>query len=92
MHNELNNQNKALLERVKELVDAGDMKETRIRELEAQVRSLQGNSLSKSYSDIAFNSLVAEQLKIFAFYICRGGSEGGSYQAEIRPLGIDQKV
>ena len=52
MHNELNNQNKALLERVRELVDAGDMKDNRIRVLESQVRNLQGNSYNKSYSDI----------------------------------------
>ena len=53
LHDELNNQNKALLQRVKELVDVGDVKDTRIRELEAQVRSLQGNSYIKSYSGIA---------------------------------------
>ena len=33
LHQELNNQNKALLERVRELVDAGDVKDTRIREI-----------------------------------------------------------
>ena len=43
LHDELNKQNKALLQRVRELVDAGDVKDTRIRELEAQVRNLQGN-------------------------------------------------
>ena len=35
LHDELNNQNKALLLRVRELIDAGDVKDTRIRELEA---------------------------------------------------------
>ena len=54
LHDELNNQNKALLLRVRELIDTGDVKETRIRELEAQVRSLQGNSYNKSHSDIDF--------------------------------------
>ena len=48
LHAELNNQNKALLERVKELVDAGDEKNNRIRELEAQVRNKEGNLCSKS--------------------------------------------
>ena len=52
LHDQLNTQNKSLLLRVRELVDEGDAKDTRIRELEAQVRSLQGNSYSKSYSDI----------------------------------------
>ena len=52
MHKELNHQNKALLERVKELVDAGDMKDSRIRELETQVRKLKGNSYNKSHSDV----------------------------------------
>ena len=60
LHQELNNQNKALLERVRELVDAGDVKDTRIRELEAQVRSLQGKPYSKSYSDITLYSLIAD--------------------------------
>ena len=92
LHDELNTQNKALLERVKELVDAGDVKDTRIRELEAQVRSLQGNLTSKSHSGIALYSLAAEQLYTLPFYIYRGGSEGRSFQTEIRHLGIDQKV
>ena len=52
LHDELNNQNKALLLRVRELVDDGVVKETRIRELETQVRSLQGNPYSESHSDI----------------------------------------
>ena len=54
LHDELNKQNKALLQRVSELVDAGSVKETWIRELEAQVWSLQGNSDSKSFSNITF--------------------------------------
>ena len=77
LHDELNNQNKALLLRVRELVDAGDVKETRIRELEAQVRSLQGNPYSKSYSGIALYSLIADQLTFLACHIRRGASEGG---------------
>ena len=52
LHDELNNQNKALLERVRELVDAGDVRDSRIRELESQVRNLQGNFNRTSYSDI----------------------------------------
>ena len=92
LHQELNNQNKALLERVRELVDAGDVKDTRIRELEAQVRRLQGSPFSKSYSGITLYSLAAEKLILCFFYIRRGGSEGRSYQAEIKPLGTDQKV
>ena len=49
LHNELNNQNKALLLRVRELIDAGDVKDSRIRELEAQVRKQEGNPLSESF-------------------------------------------
>ena len=60
LHQELNNQNKALLERVRELVEAGETKDTRIRELEAQNRSLQGNLFNRSYSGITLHSLVAE--------------------------------
>ena len=60
LHQELNNQNKALLERVRELIDAGEVKNTRIRELEAQNRSLQGNYLNRSYSGITLHSLIAE--------------------------------
>ena len=52
LHDELNKQNKALLERVRELVDAGDVKDNRIRELESQVRKLKGNSYNKSHSDV----------------------------------------
>ena len=52
LHSELNIQNKALLERVKELIDAGDEKDNRIRELEAQVRNTKGNLCSKSLSEV----------------------------------------
>ena len=48
LHDELNKQNKALLQRVRELIDAGDEKDNRIRELEAQVRNKEGNLCSKS--------------------------------------------
>ena len=67
LHQELNNQNKALLERVRELVDAGDVKDTRIRELEAQVRSLQGSPFSKSYSGITLYPSAAEKLILCLF-------------------------
>ena len=49
LHDELNNQNKALLLRVRELVDAGDVKDNQIRDLEAQVRKQEGDPLSKSF-------------------------------------------
>ena len=63
MHDELNNQNKALLLRVRELVDAGDAKENWIRELEAQVQNKAGNPDSNYYSDtFALRLVVAEQL------------------------------
>ena len=92
MHSELNKQNKALLERVRELVEAGEVKETRIRELEAQNRSLQGNHFNRSYSDITLYSLAAEQLTLCAFDICRSYSKGRYQPTEIEPNGIDQEV
>ena len=49
LHDELNKQNKALLQRVRELVDAGDEKDQRIRDLEAQARSKAGDLVSKSF-------------------------------------------
>ena len=48
LHDQLNTQNKSLLLRVRELVDAGDEKDNRIWELEAQVRNKEGNICSKS--------------------------------------------
>ena len=48
LHDKLNNQNKALLLRVREFVDAGDAKDNQIRQLEAQVQAKTGNPFSKS--------------------------------------------
>ena len=77
MHSELNIQNKALLERVKELIDAGDEKDNRIRELEAQVRNTKGNLCSESIPVSLLYSQLAEFLMIFTCDVCRGYSEGG---------------
>ena len=49
LHDELNSQNKALLQRVRELIDTGDEKNRRIRDLEAQVRNKEGDLCSKSF-------------------------------------------
>lgn len=78
LHDELNTQNKALLLRVRELVNAGDAKENRIRELEAQVRNQKEAvpkeefikmkstlaELNKKYDDLALEkSRLAEELQ-----------------------------
>ena len=56
LHDELNNQNKALLLRVRELVDAGDVKDARIRELEAQVQTKAGNPFINAIPTSLFDS------------------------------------
>ena len=58
LHQELNNQNKALLERVRELVDAGDVKDTRIRELEAQEEAQRVKDRAGSKTAIAREVIV----------------------------------
>ena len=62
LHDELNNQNKALLLRVRELVDAGDVKDNRIRELEAEAQKKEGDPYSRSCFDTALELSVAEYL------------------------------
>ena len=49
LHDKLNKQNKALLQRVRELVDAGDEKDQRIQDFEAQAQSKAGDLVSKSF-------------------------------------------
>ena len=92
LHDELNNQNKALLLRVRELIDAGDTKDNRIRELEAQLRNKEGDPYSKSCPDTALQLLVAEYLTYLPLTFCRGYSEGGIQQVEIKIRGTGEDV
>ena len=50
LHLELHSQNKSQTQRIKELTDAGNEKDNRIRELEKQLRQKEGN-LSRLNSD-----------------------------------------
>ena len=61
LHRELHDQNKKQSQRIKELVDAGDVKDNRIRELEMKLQQKEGNSVNQ-ISDITRQPLIPEFL------------------------------